>query len=98
MCVADSEADIYEVLAEGMAEPRLAEWIVRACQNRALQPEQAAESGPGSYLREQLLRQSVLFTKTLPIRGRKARIGCSTHGREQPRESRAAEVEVRPRG
>src|SRR5713101_1477742 len=33
VCVADSEADIYEVLTEGMHEPRSAEWIVRACQN-----------------------------------------------------------------
>ena len=46
-CVADSEADIYELMAEGMSEPRTAEWIVRACQNRALHTENAAEdAGP----------------------------------------------------
>src|SRR5262249_32751500 len=37
VCVADSEADIYELLAEGMRQPRPADWVVRACQNRALQ-------------------------------------------------------------
>jgi hypothetical protein len=93
VCVADSEADIYEVLTEGMHEPRSAEWIVRACQNRALQAEKSGEKAP--YLREQLLVQPVLFTKTLHIRGRKRKVSCSTRGREQPRASRQAEVEVR---
>lgn len=93
VCVADSEADIYEVLAEGMHEPRSADWIVRACQNRALQAEKSEEKA--AYLREQLLVQPVLFTKTLRIRGRKTKVSCSTRGREQPRASRQAEVEVR---
>jgi hypothetical protein len=31
VCIVDSEGDIYEVIAEGMAEPRTADWIVRAC-------------------------------------------------------------------
>src|SRR5712691_668132 len=94
VCVADSEADIYEVLTEGMGEPRSADWIVRACQNRALQDEQGQEK-TAPYLREQLLVQPVLFRKTLSIRGRKAKVRCSTRGREQPRASRQAEVEVR---
>ena len=34
--VADSEADIYELLVEARRDPREVEWIVRACQNRAL--------------------------------------------------------------
>ncbi|HUT90562.1 MAG TPA: transposase DNA-binding-containing protein [Thermoguttaceae bacterium] len=38
VCVADSEADIYELLAEGQSEPEDVDWIIRACQNRALQP------------------------------------------------------------
>jgi hypothetical protein len=95
VCVADSEADIYEVLAEGMREPRHAEWIVRACQDRALQAEEATQKADSVYLREEVLRQPVLFTKTINIRGRKAKVRCSTRGREQPRTSRQAEVEVR---
>jgi hypothetical protein len=95
VCVADSEADIYEVLAEGMSEPRSVEWIVRACQNRALQAENPAEKAPTAYLREQLLTQPVLFTKTINIRGRKTKFGWTKAGRRQPRTSRKADVEVR---
>ena len=36
ICVADSEADIYELLEESQEEPQPLHWIVRACQNRAL--------------------------------------------------------------
>lgn len=95
VCVADSEADIYELLAEGMSEPRTAEWIVRACQNRALLGENRVEAAVPTYLREQLLAQPVLFTKTISVRGRKAKVVCSKRGREQPRASRKTEVEVR---
>lgn len=97
VCVADSEADIYEVMAEGMCEPRQAEWIVRACQDRALQADQSEDKADSLYLREQLLLQPVLFTKTINLRGRKAKVPCSKRGREQPRASRQAEVEVRAR-
>ena len=94
VCIADSEADIYELLAEGTAEPRRVDWIVRACQNRALQWEKAAESG-GKYVREHLLVQPVLFTHTIQVRGRKSKVACETRGRRQPRQSRETEVEVR---
>ena len=94
VCVADSEADRYEVLAEGMREPRSAEWVVRACQNRAVQEEPEGQP-PGPYRREQLLAQPVLFTKAVRIRGRKATVRCSSRAREQPRVARQAEVEVR---
>jgi hypothetical protein len=95
VCVADSEADIYELLAEGMSEPRVAEWIVRACQNRALHDENPEEEAASAYLREQLLAQPVLFMKTISIRGRKKKVTCSTRSREQARISRKTEVEVR---
>lgn len=94
ICVADSEADIYELLVEGMAEPRRVDWIVRACQNRALVPpkhQPVAEK----YVREQVLAQPVLFTQTIQVRGRKAKVACETRGRRQPRESRETQVEVR---
>jgi hypothetical protein len=92
--VADSEADIYEVLVEGTAEPRSGAWIVRACQNRALLCEDGKTS-TGKHLREHLLEQPVLFRKTVSVRGRKAKVGCETRGRRQPRQSREAEVAVR---
>ena len=94
VCVADSEADIYELLAEGMAEPRRVDWIVRACQDRALQPENG-QPAAGTHMREQVLAQPVLFTHMIKVRGRRAKVACETRGRRQPRQSREAEVEVR---
>jgi len=94
ICVADSEADIYEVLVEGMREPRTSEWIVRACQDRALSCENGQNIGE-KLVREHLLQQPVLFGKTIQVRGRKAKVACETRGRRQPRQSREAEVAVR---
>jgi Transposase DNA-binding/Transposase Tn5 dimerisation domain/Transposase DDE domain len=93
ICVADSEADIYEVLVAGQTEPRSVDWIVRACQNRAVVP--AEETETAAYVREQALGQEVLFTQTIKVRGRQAKVTCEKRGRRQPREARTAEVEVR---
>lgn len=100
VCVADSEADIYELLVEAQSESNDVEWIVRACQNRALQSDEnttnSSEPDDGSnLLREQVLKSNVLFTQTIKVRGRKSKVGCETRGRKQPRQSRRAEVEVR---
>jgi hypothetical protein len=95
VCVADSEADIYEVLAESQREPNNLDWIVRAGQNRALVKDLADDAPAEHHLRERVLASSVLFTQTLHVRGRKAKVSCETRGRRQPRESRVAEVEVR---
>jgi hypothetical protein len=94
ICVADSEADIYEVLVEGTQEPQSADFIVRACQNRALLCENGQNSGE-KCIREYVLEQPALFGKTIHVRGRKAKVACETRGRRQPRESRKAEVVVR---
>ncbi len=94
VCVADSEADIYEVFAEGMAEPGSIEWIVRACQNRALSRENTAETDT-VYVREHVFAQSVLFSHTVKVRGREPKVGCETRSRRQARVSRTAEVAVR---
>lgn len=93
ICVADSEADIYEVLAAGMREGA-GDWIVRACQNRALLGGEAENNGE-KYLREVALQQPVLFTKTISVRGRRTKVACEKRARRQPRESRTAEVAVR---
>jgi Transposase DNA-binding/Transposase Tn5 dimerisation domain len=98
VCVADSEADIYELLVEAAAEPQLAEWIVRACQNRALQQEQPAnteDSQETRHLREALWKRPVLFAQTIAVRGRVPKVSCDMRGRRQPRQSRKADVEVR---
>lgn len=93
--VADSESDIYEVIAEGMESPPGADWVVRCCQDRAL-VDDLEESAGMDYLREELLAGPVLDRKTIRVRGRTAtKVACEDRGRRQPRESREAVVEVR---
>ncbi len=94
VCVADSEADIYEVLAEAACQASPIDWIVRACQNRALVCKSGEKSGE-KHLRERVLEGPVLFGKTISVRGRQAKVACETRGRRQRRESRQAEVVVR---
>jgi len=98
LCVADSEADIYELFVEAQSERPKVDWIVRACHNRALaqdQPNNTSYNTEPNHIREQVLTNKVLFTQTIHVRGRKAKIGCNTRGRQQPRQSRTVDVEVR---
>jgi hypothetical protein len=92
ICVADSEADIYEVLAEPTGEACKVDWIIRACQDRALVSE--AEDA-GNLLRARVLASPVLFTQLIHVRGRESKVSCEKRARRQPRESREATVEVR---
>jgi hypothetical protein len=93
VAIADSEADIDEMLEEAQAGPRNADWIVRACQDRALGPDAGASSAPS--LRATLGSLPVSFTKMISIRGREPKLSREDRGRRQPRRSRTAEVEVR---
>lgn len=91
VCVADSEADIYELFAEPRGEHPV-EWLIRACQDRALEQEAAAA---GQHLRDQVLATPRLYTVELLIRGRKAKTAVEQRSRRQNRETRQASVEVR---
>jgi hypothetical protein len=95
VAVADSESDIYDVIAEGMEEPRTADWIVRSCQDRALVDDLWEDRAGLDYLREELLAAPVLDRRTITVRGRTAKVACEDRGRRQPRKSRQAVVEVR---
>lgn len=86
LCVADSEADIYEVLAEPRGALQL---LIRACQDRAL------EAAAGEHLRAQVQATPVLYTVALSIRGRQAKTAVEERGRRRSRASRQAPVEVR---
>jgi hypothetical protein len=94
-CIADSEGDIYEVITEGMAEPHTIDWIVRACQDRALVGAVTEGATTANHLRATVLAAPVLFTKTIAVRGREPKTTCEDRGRRQPRRSRTAQVEVR---
>jgi hypothetical protein len=92
--VADSESDIYEVIAEGMEPPRTADWVVRCCQDRALVDDLEDTAGR-DYLRVEVLAAPVLYRQTIQVRGREAKVACEDRDRRQPRKSREAVVAVR---
>jgi hypothetical protein len=99
ICIADSEADIFELFAEPRGE-RPVEWIVRACQDRAvIAAEETAEAecsaAAARHLREAVEREPALFTQEINVRGRHTKFGCHRGERRQPRESRQTQVEVR---
>jgi len=100
ICVADSEADSYELLEEATAEPQEYDWIVRGCQDRALQQD---ADGNGGLIRARLLEEPVLYEAAISVRARKslvsqpkARRKASRSGREAVVEVRAAQVTLRP--
>ena len=89
VCVADSEADIYEVFAEPRGEHPV-HWLIRACQDRATR-----WSMQRRRLRDQVLATPVLYEVELLIRGRQAKTAAEDRARRQNRETRQAKVEVR---
>ena len=96
IAVADSEADIYELLEEAQ-DNGSTDWIIRACQDRALEKQQKTEASgePANHLYDCVAATEVLFTQIIKVRGRKAKLANDKRGRRQPRQSRTAEVEVR---
>jgi len=90
VCVADSEADIYELFAEERgAQP--VDWLIRACQDRAL------GGAGGGHLRAEVLATPVLYELELKVRGRRAKAAAEDRARRQSRVTRQARVEVRAR-
>ncbi len=90
--VADSEADIYEVIDEAMQHSNLG-WIVRACQHRATLDED--DCNQSMQPRDVVMAEPVLFRQQITVRGRTAKVKIDKRARKQPREPRTAEVEVR---
>jgi hypothetical protein len=82
-------------LQESQEESHKPDWIIRACHDRALQKDKEQAETAANHLREQVLSEDALFTQTISVRGRKAKVDCDKRGRRQPRKSRTAEVEVR---
>jgi hypothetical protein len=96
VCIADSEADIYEVFAEPRGE-RPVDWLIRACHDRVLARESnaPAESESPRYLLDLVLATPLLYKSSLTIRGRTAKTGAEDRARRQNRETRSANMEVR---
>jgi Transposase DNA-binding/Transposase Tn5 dimerisation domain/Transposase DDE domain len=88
VCVADSEADIYELFSEPRGEPPV-HWLIRACQDRAL------DGAGGGHVRDEVLATPVLYQLELKLRGRQAKTAVEDRARRQNRGTRPATVEVR---
>ena len=104
ICVGDSEADIYELFAEPRGEPDgpLVDWLIRACQDRALDAKAhhgQAHHGQAHHGHRRLLDEvsakPVLYEVELLIRGRKAKVAADARQRRQPRPTRRATARVR---
>ncbi len=94
VCIADSEADIYEVIAEGRDNGHSMPWLIRASADRSLLEAGEAQE-QATHLRETVMAAPVLFTQPISVRGRTPKTGCETRGRRQARTDRKTEVEVR---
>lgn len=93
--VADSEADIFELLVQGQSLEGRAQWIVRACQDRALRREKDAKDDAAKSVLQAVIATAPKITYEVNVRGREPKVSCETRGRRQARESRTATVEVR---
>ncbi len=91
VCLGDSDADLYEFFAEPRG-PRPVEWLIRACRNRGVESEADAVH---QKLRETVLAQPVLFTRTITVGTREPKTACEQRPRRVGRASRTATVAVR---
>lgn len=91
VCIADSDADVYELFAEPRGQ-RPVDWLIRACRNRCVEVQQDCTE---SKLRERVLAEPVLFTKSITVRRREAKTACEKRKRRVGRQTRTAEVQVR---
>jgi hypothetical protein len=95
VCIADSEADIYEMFTEplGNGAGRSVELLIRACQDRALT---ATEDAPEvTHLSQAVLATPILFSQKISVRGRTPKTACEDRARRQPRRNRTAVVSIR---
>ena len=92
VCVADSEADIFEVIECDQDSPDNFQWIIRSCYDRLVVSDDP--EGP-THLHQHLLESPVLYSKQISIRGREKKLACDKRARNQPRVTRECKVEVR---
>ncbi len=88
VCVGDSESDIYELFSEPRSTRQgKVHLLVRACQSRSTTDE--------SNWLEEVRATPCLYECTVNVSARTAKIATKTSKREQSRDARVAEVEVR---
>ena len=105
--VSDSESDIGELLSESVLRPDNYHMIIRACQNRVLakatSTEEATSAEEATRTEETLARNiqqkldqcAVRYTSSTHVRGRTAKTKVERRSRQQSRDDRHADLEVR---
>jgi hypothetical protein len=90
VCIADSEADIYEVFSEPRTTNHEGELqlIVRGCRDRALSDQQ-------EHILEAVRATPCLYTGSVDVSRRRPKTKVETRKRRTQRDARIAEVEVR---
>jgi hypothetical protein len=94
ICLGDSESDIFECFFEAVPQEGVpkADWIIRACEDRALVQAEGQEP-PVGRLFAQVASTKVLTTLTLEVRARPAQSG-DDRKRKQARSARKATATV----
>jgi hypothetical protein len=90
--VADSEADISEVFAEPRGDTNPLDWIIRACQDRALAVE---DDETARQLWAGVAETEVLFTREITVRAHQPKTACERRKRRTARTARKTTMEVR---
>lgn len=97
VCVADSEADIFELFAEPRGEKTPLHYLIRACGNRsmAIGPDGRREGNESQVLFDAVINQPVQYRTKVWVRGCNAETSSVKRSPQQSREDRKASVEVR---
>ncbi|MDP6059775.1 MAG: IS4 family transposase, partial [Pirellulaceae bacterium] len=89
VCIADSDADVYELFCESRSTSRgEMHFLVRACQNRITR-------APHTNLLDATRGTPCLFQCSVNVRARTAKLVTETRKRQETRGARIAELEVR---
>ena len=89
VCIADSDADVYELFCESRSTSRgEMHYLVRACQNRNT-------CGPHSKWLDATRTTPCLFQCSVNVSARTAKTDTETRKRHETRDARIAELEVR---
>jgi hypothetical protein len=92
VCVADSEADIYELFVEDRGAANPIHFVIRLCQERSLI---TVADHDAQRIRNGVEATAVLFTKSITVGARQAKVACEDRARRSARVAREARVDVR---
>ena len=95
ICVADSEADIYELFLEASSFPSNYHLLIRGCQSRATTTTMESGISEESTMDVALTKVDFRFDKPIQVGAREQLISSETKSRKTSRRSRETTVSVR---